>query len=34
LGPILWPMIDLSISGIGAVLGVAPVDLYRLIKAL
>ena len=34
LGLILWPMIDLSISGIGAVLGIAPVDLYRLIKAL
>ena len=34
LGLILWPMIDLSIAGIGAVLGIAPVDLYRLIKAL
>ena len=34
LGPILWPMIDLSISGIGKLLGIAPRDLYRLIKAL
>lgn len=34
LGQILWPMIDLSISAIGAVFGIAPVDLFRLIKAL
>ena len=34
LGIILWPLINLSISGIGALFGFAPDDLFRLIRAL
>jgi len=34
LGIILWPLINLSISGIGALFGFAPEDLFRLIRAL
>ena len=34
LGLILWPMIHLSISCVGALFGIAPGDLYRLIQAL
>jgi Zn-dependent protease len=34
LGLILWPMIHLSIAGIGALFGIDPGDLYRLIQAL
>ena len=34
LGFILWPMINLSISVIGALFDIAPADLFRLIRAL
>jgi len=34
LGMILWPLISLSISGIGALFGFSPDDLFQLIKAL
>jgi len=34
LGLILWPMINISIAGIGKMFGIAPADLYRLIRAL
>jgi Zn-dependent protease len=34
LGYILWPMITLSIAGIGALFGIAPADLFRLLRAL
>jgi Zn-dependent protease len=34
LGLILWPMINFSISGIGALFGIAPAELFRLIRAL
>jgi len=34
LGFILWPMINFSISGIGALFGIAPGELFRLIRAL
>jgi Zn-dependent protease len=34
LGYILWPMINLSISGIGALFDIAPADLFRLIRTL
>jgi len=34
LGLILWPMIHLSIACVGALFGIAPGDLYRLIQAL
>lgn len=33
LGMILWPLISLSISGIGALFGFSPHDLFRLIKS-
>ena len=34
LGYILWPMITLSIAGIGALFGIAPAELFRLLQAL
>ena len=34
LGYILWPMITLSISAIGALFNIAPADLFRLLRAL
>ena len=34
LGTILWPLISLSISGIGALFGFSPHDLFQLIKTL
>jgi Zn-dependent protease len=34
LGYILWPMITLSIAGIGALFDIAPSDLFRLLQAL
>ncbi len=34
LGLILWPMINFSISGIGALFDIAPAELFRLIRAL
>jgi Zn-dependent protease len=34
LGYILWPMISLSIAGIGALFNIAPAELYYLIQAL
>ncbi len=34
LGLILWPMINLSIAGIGALFDIAPADLFRLLRAL
>jgi len=34
LGLILWPMINASIAAIGVLFGIAPADLYRLIRAL
>ena len=34
LGLILWPMINFSIAGVGTLFGIAPVELYRLIRAL
>jgi Zn-dependent protease len=34
LGRMLWPLINFSISGIGALFGFSPHDLFRLIKAL
>jgi Zn-dependent protease len=34
LGYILWPMITLSIAGIGALFGIEPADLFRLLQAL
>lgn len=34
LGYILWPMISLSIAGIGALFNIAPSDLFRLLQAL
>ncbi len=34
LGAILWPLINLSIAGVGAIFGFAPAELFRLIRAL
>jgi len=34
LGHILWPMITLSIEAIGALFGIAPTDLFRLLQTL
>jgi Zn-dependent protease len=34
LGYILWPMITLSIAGIGALFGIAPAELFHLLQAL
>ena len=34
LGQILWPLINFSISGIGALFDIAPAELFRLIRAL
>jgi len=34
LGHILWPMINVSIAVIGALFGIAPGDLFRLLQAL
>ena len=34
LGHILWPMITLSIAAIGALFGIAPADLFRLLQTL
>jgi Zn-dependent protease len=34
LGYILWPMITLSITAIGALFGIAPSDLFRLLQVL
>jgi Zn-dependent protease len=34
LGYILWPMINFSISAIGALFDIAPADLFRLIRTL
>jgi len=34
LGFILWPLIDLAISGIGAVFGFSAVDVFQLVRSL
>lgn len=34
LGYILWPMVMLSVAGIGALFNIEPADLFRLIQAL
>ena len=34
LGHVLWPMINVSIAVIGALFGIAPQDLFRLLQAL
>jgi Zn-dependent protease len=34
LGYILWPLIAISVSGIGAVFNIAPAELFQLLRAL